>query len=117
MPFKYAHTRKACYQYSWDWAPYLNTLGIWKDVYVRLYEKIRFDYVWARNKQIASDEAIINFAIKFGTNPYGENLEQLYSVAVFHKDEKLNSINITENTAYLDVAIKNPSFWWPNGIG
>lgn len=34
MPFVYAHTRKACYQYSWDWAPFLNTLGIWKRVYL-----------------------------------------------------------------------------------
>ena len=32
MPFEYAHTRKACYQYSWDWAPYMNTLGIWDDI-------------------------------------------------------------------------------------
>jgi hypothetical protein len=32
MPFKYAHTRKACYQYSWDWAPELVTMGIWRDV-------------------------------------------------------------------------------------
>jgi len=34
MPFGYAHTRKPGYQYSWDWAPYLNTLGIWKKVYL-----------------------------------------------------------------------------------
>ena len=34
MPFRYAHTRKACYQYSWDWAPELVTLGIWKNVYL-----------------------------------------------------------------------------------
>ena len=34
MPFQYAQTRKACYQYSWDWAPYLNTNGIWKGVYL-----------------------------------------------------------------------------------
>jgi hypothetical protein len=32
MPYKYAQTRKACYQYSWDWAPELNTMGIWKKV-------------------------------------------------------------------------------------
>lgn len=37
MPFQYAHTRKACYQYSWDWAPYLNTLGIWKNIYLESF--------------------------------------------------------------------------------
>lgn len=38
MPFAYAQTRKACYQYSWDWAPYLNTLGIWKEIYLESYK-------------------------------------------------------------------------------
>ena len=38
MPFEYAHTRKACYQYSWDWAPYLNTAGIWQPVYLESFQ-------------------------------------------------------------------------------
>jgi len=50
MPFIYAHTRKAAYQYSWDWAPYLNTLGIWKNVYLEYYQDIKFNYVWVRNR-------------------------------------------------------------------
>jgi beta-mannosidase len=38
MPFDYAHTRKACYQYSWDWAPYMNTLGIWLPVEMNFFD-------------------------------------------------------------------------------
>ncbi len=72
MPFRYAHTRKACYQYSWDWAPLLNTLGIWKSVSIRLYDKVRFNYVWARNKVLSNEEATINFAAQLTTNPYNE---------------------------------------------
>jgi len=53
MPFDYAHTRKACYQYSWDWAPYLMTLGIWKKVYIESFEDIQINYVWARNRFIS----------------------------------------------------------------
>lgn len=49
MPFVYAQTRKAAYQYSWDWAPYLNTMGIWKPAYLITYTHA-IDYVWARNK-------------------------------------------------------------------
>ena len=63
MPFTYAHTRKPGYQYSWDWAPYLNTLGIWKDIYVLGYDSVMIDYVWARNKDIGEKVATINFAI------------------------------------------------------
>ena len=70
MPFKYAHTRKACYQYSWDWAPYLNTLGIWKDVEIKVFDEVRIEYVWARNKKISEEEAIINFAAKLYYNTF-----------------------------------------------
>lgn len=64
MPFKYAHTRKACYQYSWDWAPELVTMGIWRDVQIKFFDEVRFDYVWVRNKIISPQKAVINFAIK-----------------------------------------------------
>lgn len=63
MPFVYAHSRKAAYQYSWDWAPNLNTLGIWKPVYVQYYNAVKIDYVWIRNRVIKNAEAVLNFAI------------------------------------------------------
>lgn len=53
MPFEYAHTRKACYQYGWDWAPKLVTMGIWKKVYIESFEDIQINYVWARNRYIS----------------------------------------------------------------
>lgn len=62
MPFIYAHTRKACYQYSWDWAPFVNTVGVWKDIYFVGYDSVKIDYVWARNREVNTDFAIINFA-------------------------------------------------------
>ena len=52
MPFEYAHTRKACYQYSWDWAPYMNTIGIWLPVSLVFYEEAKLDYVWVRMSKI-----------------------------------------------------------------
>ena len=64
MPFKYAHTRKACYQYSWDWAPELVTLGIWRDVQLTFWRNVRLDYVWVRNRIITKQKAVLNFAVK-----------------------------------------------------
>lgn len=84
MPFKYAHTRKACYQYSWDWAPYTNTLGIWKDVEIRIFEEISFDYIWARNKRISEGYAIINFAARLNINTFKDDkLSSGYKMAIF----------------------------------
>jgi beta-mannosidase len=63
MPFVYAHTRKACYQYSWDWAPYLNTMGIWKGIRLESFEEVKIDYVWVRTRSISKERATVNFAI------------------------------------------------------
>ena len=53
MPFQYAHTRKPGYQYSWDWAPYLNTIGIWKNVSLQSFDEVKIDYVWVRTRSIS----------------------------------------------------------------
>ena len=37
MPPNYSFTRKAGYQYGWDWGPRILTVGIWKGVTVELY--------------------------------------------------------------------------------
>ena len=36
---------------------------------------------------------------------------------MFLEDQKLNEVNVTEKEAYLDISIKKPELWWPNGIG
>ena len=30
LPANYSFTRKAAYQYGWDWGPRILTVGIWK---------------------------------------------------------------------------------------
>ena len=52
MPFLYAHTRKPAYQYGWDWAPNVKTVGIWKPIYFQAYTEYKIDYVWIRHKSI-----------------------------------------------------------------
>lgn len=75
MPFDYAQTRKACYEYSWDWAPYLNSMGLWKPVYLESYTKIKVDYVWVRTRSITKAKATVNFAIALEMpDPEGKGL-------------------------------------------
>lgn len=63
MPFEYAHTRKACYQYSWDWAPYMNTIGIWLPVHIQFYEEVKIDYIWIRNKELTQEKAELDIVL------------------------------------------------------
>lgn len=115
MPFEYAHTRKACYQYGWDWAPYLMTLGIWKNIYIESFNDLQINYVWARNRFISEKKAIINFAVALDIP---EVIEENYHVIIKHNNKTVGkSAIIKERNIYVDVEILEPKLWWPNGIG
>lgn len=43
MPQNYSFTRKASYQYGWDWGPRILTVGIWKDVNILIYNDSRIE--------------------------------------------------------------------------
>lgn len=74
MPFDYAHTRKACYQYSWDWAPYMNTMGIWLPVELVFYDEAKIDYVWVRIEKLTQNLAMLDFVIALDGVKSDENL-------------------------------------------
>lgn len=116
MPFVYAHSRKAAYQYSWDWAPYLNTMGIWKKVYLLYYENVYIDYVWIRNRAVFQNTAILNFAIALQA-PNQSELANKYTIQISNGKQKLAHIPVMQVYSYIDVEIPNPKLWWPNGIG
>lgn len=115
MPFIYAHSRKAAYQYSWDWAPYLNTMGIWKPVYIQYYKNIKINYVWARNRKVQKSLAIINFAVSLDLQD--SDFTNKYNLVVSHNGTDLGIVLVTNKYVYLDVEIRQPKLWWPNGIG
>ena len=120
MPFIYAHSRKACYQYSWDWAPFLNTIGVWKDIYFVGSNDVRIDYVWVRNHEVSQELAIINFAVALkhreGGSVSGLSLEIFEGKDNYEKS--ITKIPLTaENYIYQEIQIDNPRLWWPHGIG
>lgn len=43
LPANYSFTRKAAYQYGWDWGPRILSVGIWKEVKVLIYNDTRLD--------------------------------------------------------------------------
>ena len=93
-------------------------MGVWKDVQIRVYDEIKIDYVWARNKVVSAEEAVINFAVQMDLNLFkNDQLSEGYVMGVYLEGTKLMEKNVTEDTVYLDVIVPQPRFWWPNGIG
>jgi hypothetical protein len=47
------------------------TVGIWRPVYILGFSKARIDYVWAQNRIISAEKAVINFATVIHKSPSG----------------------------------------------
>ena len=106
-------TRKAQFQYGWDWGPVLNTSGIWKDIYVKAWNMAALDHIYLEEIAYTAEEASFNVNVTL-TNPavVGSSIEVEVAGKVY-------VIELNENqTVYsVPVNIENPTFWWPHNLG
>ena len=54
------YTRKAAYQYGWDWGPRFITIGIWKPVYLESWDSERIENFHIQQQKITREVAEIN---------------------------------------------------------
>lgn len=106
-------TRKPQYQFGWDWAPRINTLGFLKPV--SLIEDYKNSIV---NKQVQTikidqDTALLAFKFQF-SDKIDTNSFQLNCVD-FKIDNGLKFEN--DKTVSFKMKIPDPKLWWPKGYG
>jgi len=118
LPDNRAFTRKAPYQYGWDWGPKFITQGIWKPVYLRTWNDARI-----KNIQVVQDSIINETAWLTSNFEIESSKEQDCFLTVIDEDKQeiLNKIRVrlTEGSQVYPIAfnIKNPKLWWTNGLG
>ncbi|MBN2237611.1 MAG: glycoside hydrolase family 2 protein [Bacteroidales bacterium] len=109
-------TRKAAYQYGWDWGPRYVTMGIWRPVYLQFWK----DYQILENRlhqiQLSDSEAMVAWTARI----YSETETQINGRINLGKEEKIKrkfklikGVNQFSDT----FRIENPQRWWPNGYG
>ena len=107
-------TRKAQFQYGWDWGPKLNTSGIWRPIKLVVWNEV---YLKKENTYIVQrqlTDSIADFNILLEDYPSTE-----YSYEVYVNDE-LNQLyeNLpSDMTGVVPFQIKNPKLWWPHNLG
>ncbi len=104
-------TRKAQYQYGWDWGPRFVTAGIWKNVKLHFWNDAKIENVKFEQKELNKDEAKINFEFTLKVQKKGKY--QIYLGAKPYDFQLKKGINIVE----IPIQIKNPILWWCNGLG
>ncbi|WP_299122119.1 glycoside hydrolase family 2 protein [uncultured Winogradskyella sp.] len=107
-------TRKAQFQYGWDWGPKLNTSGILRPIKLLAWNDYKIEDINIRlinqNDSIANLVADIDVNSKLKDKVYFEifvndNLKAVYGVRPEKQDYALSFI------------IQNPKKWWPHNLG
>jgi beta-mannosidase len=112
------HTRKAPYQYGWDWGPRFVTSGVWRPVYLEAWDKARVDdlHIMPRKVTAAAANVTANVEIVAGADANAtiiiDNLSDKGVVA-----QRNVPLTRGSNRVALDFVIPRPALWWPNGLG
>lgn len=118
IPDNHENTRKAPYQYGWDWAPKLETCGIYKDVYINSWEKLRIKSVKIEQKLLTDTAAILIAHIELESENFYNGNVVIFSP--HHKFDTLaTKLDIYEGcqTYQVEFRIDDPELWWCNGLG
>ncbi|MCX6259102.1 MAG: glycoside hydrolase family 2 protein [Bacteroidia bacterium] len=111
-------TRKAAYQYGWDWGPRFVTCGIWKPVRlvafnVDILEDVHI-YTAKIEKGHTKMKAIVELKPGYKGN-FSIVITDKSSGKVLESGQK--NINTGDSIVSLDFTVDNPDLWWCNGSG
>jgi len=112
------HTRKAPYQFGWDWGPRLVTSGIWRPVYLEAWDKARVEDLYILPKQVTAEAARLTAEVEVVANSSSIAtlvVDNLTGKSIAAKRD-LNLVP-GSNRVSLDFVIERPALWWPNGLG
>src|SRR5271156_4946512 len=115
------YTRKAAYQYGWDWGPRYVTEGIWQPILVETWDSLRIENFHIQqqtiNKEVAAVSAELNVEAGHGASAVVEITYGQLSGAVFPVIRQSIQLVPGANRIDIPIHISNPSLWYPTGYG
>jgi len=107
------YTRKATFQFGWDWAERFVGCGIWRPVSIRSWNRARISDFYVETLCTSQEEAEIAYHIEI------ENDSQKKKKTILKIDGKDYAIKLKEglNKFRFECTIDNPKLWMPNGYG
>jgi beta-mannosidase len=112
---KRIYTRKAQFQYGWDWGPKLNTSGIWKEVKLKTWNAIQFDDIYIKQQKVTSENA--NFEIEFTIESHSDTNANIFITANKQSYAKHIKIKKGRHIYMMPFNIKSPKLWWTHNLG
>lgn len=108
-----AYTRKAAYQFGWDWGPRFVTCGIWRPCYIKVWNDFEIADFYAETEAIDRGKATMQFHFTLQSDStYNEP---------FEAEMMGHSFPITlkkgQNQVDFYHEIVDAKLWYPNGHG
>jgi beta-mannosidase len=112
---KRIYTRKAQFQYGWDWGPKLNTAGIWKDVSINAWDDLKFESVFIRQQEINEEKA--NLLVEIEIKSPSDKAINLFTKINTEIISSTISLKKGMHTYKIPIEIVNPKLWWTHNLG
>lgn len=103
-------TRKPQYQFGWDWALRMNTIGFWKAAQLISYDDNRLVQAKIETKSLEASHADLVLELIFGVESHQE---------IRIKSELFGEISgkMVRGKFTHKLELKSPELWWPRGHG
>lgn len=105
-------TRKAIYQFGWDWGPRFVSCGIWKEPKILAWNELRIIEAACETVFLNDSLALMELDIEIESREAKGHYELRFEGKRF-----AIHLNSGRNRLRLNFDIKNPELWWPNGSG
>lgn len=107
-------TRKAQFQYGWDWGPKLNTSGIWRPIKLEAWNTIKIENIYINQIQLKDSMASLVAEVEYHSKV---NKDLVYGVYVNDSLVRQIEFNPSNYNPGIPFQIKNPKRWWPHNLG
>lgn len=112
------YTRKAPYQYGWDWGPRFVTSGVWRPVNLVAWDSARIEDLQIKQNKLTRANADLTDVVEVVASNAIDATIQVENT----NDKKIvatKQVRLNEgiNKVALDFAIANPKLWYPIGLG
>ncbi len=115
------YTRKAPYQYGWDWGPRYLTEGIWQPIRLEGWDGMRIENLHVHQRNITKGEALVDAEVEIEADaPAKATLTlthaELGGKAVVDATQAIQ-LDTGMNHISIPVRIASPKLWYPLGYG
>jgi beta-mannosidase len=118
LPDNRAFSRKAPYQYGWDWGPRFVTSGIWRPVLLKAWNTATIEQIQFIQQNVDNEVATFKAIVEV------ESVQKQNATITIRQNNSSHEIVKSKvklqpgkNIIPVQFTISNPRLWWPNGLG